>query len=85
MEVSASRPGLFIPLETARGTHWIGRWADLRASLDAVIKRKSCLYRESNPALYRLSCPDSVSKTYIIQLYLNVPKYVRKKMWKYMF
>jgi hypothetical protein len=32
-EWSASRPGRFTP-----GTHWVGGWANLRASLDDVEK-----------------------------------------------
>jgi hypothetical protein len=34
-EWSTSRPGRFTP-----GTHWIGGWVDLRASLDDFEKRK---------------------------------------------
>jgi len=39
-EWSASRPGLFIPIEGAPGTHFIGDWVGPRAGLDAVVKRK---------------------------------------------
>jgi len=35
-----SRPGRFTPGESAPGTQWIGGWVGLRASLDAVAKRK---------------------------------------------
>jgi hypothetical protein len=38
-EWSASRPSRFSPRERASGTHYIG-WVDLRAGLDAVVKRK---------------------------------------------
>jgi hypothetical protein len=39
-EWSASRPCRFTPRERFPGTHWIGGWVDLRASLDDVEKRK---------------------------------------------
>jgi hypothetical protein len=39
-EWSASRPGRFIPRETAPGTHWIGGWVGPRAVLDAAVRRK---------------------------------------------
>jgi hypothetical protein len=39
-EWSASRPGRFTPGERDPGTHWKGGWADPRASLDDVEKRK---------------------------------------------
>jgi hypothetical protein len=39
-EWSASRSGCFIPGERAPGTHWIGDWVGLRASLGTVEKRK---------------------------------------------
>jgi hypothetical protein len=39
-EWSTSRPGRFIPGERAPGTHWIGGWVDLRASLDDLENRK---------------------------------------------
>jgi hypothetical protein len=39
-ERSTSSPGRFIPGERAPGTHWIGGWVDLRASLDDLEKRK---------------------------------------------
>jgi hypothetical protein len=39
-EWSTSRPGRFIPVERAPGTHWIGGWMDLRAGLDDLEKRK---------------------------------------------
>jgi hypothetical protein len=39
-EWSASRPGLFTPRERASGTHWTGGWVGLRASLNAMVKRK---------------------------------------------
>jgi hypothetical protein len=38
-EWSVSRPGCFTPGERAPGTHWIGGWVDLRASLDDVENR----------------------------------------------
>jgi hypothetical protein len=38
------------PKERAPATHWIGGWVDLRAVLDAVVKRKiRSPRRESNP------------------------------------
>jgi hypothetical protein len=37
---SDSRPGRFTHRERAPGTHWIGGWADPRAGLDDVEKRK---------------------------------------------
>jgi hypothetical protein len=40
-EWSASRLGCFIPRERGPSTHWIGGWVGLRASLEAVAKRKS--------------------------------------------
>jgi hypothetical protein len=39
-EWSTSRPGRFTPGERAPGTHWRGRWVDLRAGLDDLEKRK---------------------------------------------
>jgi hypothetical protein len=39
-ELSASRPGRFIPEERAPGSRWIGGWVDPRASLDDVERRK---------------------------------------------
>jgi hypothetical protein len=39
-EGSASCPGRLNPGERAPGTHWIGGWADPRAGLDDVEKRK---------------------------------------------
>jgi hypothetical protein len=49
-ELSASRPGRFTPRERAAGSHWIGGWADPRAGLDTVVKRKiPSPRRESNP------------------------------------
>jgi hypothetical protein len=39
-EWSASRLGRFTPRERAPGTHWIGGWVGLRASLDDMEKRK---------------------------------------------
>jgi hypothetical protein len=39
-EWSTSSSGRFIPGERARGTYWIGGWADPRAGLDEVKKRK---------------------------------------------
>jgi hypothetical protein len=62
-EWSASRPYCFNPGETPLppGTHWVGGWVGVRASLD-VMKDKSFSCRESNPgrlssspSLYRLS------------------------------
>jgi hypothetical protein len=38
IEWSASRPGRFIPEETAPGTLWIGGWVDPRADLDDTEK-----------------------------------------------
>jgi hypothetical protein len=40
-EWSASRPGRFTSGERTPGTHWIGGWVDLKASLDNLEKRKS--------------------------------------------
>jgi hypothetical protein len=37
---TASRPCRFTPGERASGTPWIGGWADSRAGLDDVDKRK---------------------------------------------
>jgi hypothetical protein len=39
-ELSASRPGRFIPGEIAPGAHWIGGWVGPRTGLDDVEKRK---------------------------------------------
>jgi hypothetical protein len=47
-EWSASRPGRFIPGERARGTHWIGGWADARAGLDGLENKISWTYWDSN-------------------------------------
>jgi hypothetical protein len=33
---SASRPGRFIPLERAPGTHWMGGWVGPRTRLEAL-------------------------------------------------
>jgi hypothetical protein len=35
-EWSASPPGRFNPGENAPGTHWVGSWVALRASVDIV-------------------------------------------------
>jgi len=35
----SGHPGHFTPRERALGTHWIGCWVGLRASLDMVVKR----------------------------------------------
>jgi hypothetical protein len=49
-EWSASRPGLFTPIERDPGTQRIGGWVWARAVLDAVVKRKiPSPRRESNP------------------------------------
>jgi hypothetical protein len=49
-EWSASRPHHFTPRETAPGTHWIGGRVEIRAVLDAVVKRKiPSPRRESKP------------------------------------
>jgi hypothetical protein len=49
-EWSASRPGHFIPMESATRTHLIGGWVGPRAVLDTVMKRKiPSPRRESNP------------------------------------
>jgi hypothetical protein len=52
------------PAETAAGTHWIGGWVGLRASLGSMEQRKILPLRESNPShparsppLHRLSYP----------------------------
>jgi hypothetical protein len=39
-ECSASRPGLFTPVERTPATHRIGGWVELRAGLENVKKRK---------------------------------------------
>jgi hypothetical protein len=69
-EWSASRPGRFIPVERALGTHWIGSWVDTRAGLDDLERRKFLtllglelrpLSRpDSSQSLYRLSYSGSV-------------------------
>jgi len=43
-EWSASRADHFIPRERAHCTHWLGGWVVLRASTDAVAKRKKSLH-----------------------------------------
>jgi hypothetical protein len=49
-EWSASHLDRFTSKERAPGTHWIGGWVDLRAVLDAVVKRKiPSPHRKSNP------------------------------------
>jgi hypothetical protein len=49
-EWSASRPGRSTPRERAPRTHWIAGWVDIRAVLEAVVKRKIPSPRqESNP------------------------------------
>jgi len=51
-EWSASLSSLFIPKETAPGTHWVGGWVGSRAVLDVVVKRE--IHRpswESNPRI----------------------------------
>jgi hypothetical protein len=48
-EWSASLSSLFIPKETAPGTHWVGGWVGSRAVLDVVVKRKiPSPHQESN-------------------------------------
>jgi hypothetical protein len=47
-EWSASRPGRFTPGERAAGTHWIGVWADPKAGLDDVEKKKFWNLPDSN-------------------------------------
>jgi hypothetical protein len=52
MEMSGQlhAPGRFTPRERAPGTHLIRGWVDLRAVLDAVVKRKiPSPHRESDP------------------------------------
>jgi hypothetical protein len=49
-----SRPCRFIPWERAPGIRWIGGWVDPRAGPDAVDKRLSYLYRDSNPDSYAI-------------------------------
>jgi hypothetical protein len=39
-EWSASLPNCFTPWERVHGTHWIGGWVGLRASLDDMEKRE---------------------------------------------
>jgi hypothetical protein len=68
-EWSPSRCGRFTPRERAPATHWIGSWADPRAGLDDVKKRKFLtlpglelrpLGRPArNQSLYRLHYLDS--------------------------
>jgi hypothetical protein len=49
-DLSASRPGHFIPRERDPDTPWIGGWLGPRAVLDAVVKRKiPSPRRQSNP------------------------------------
>jgi hypothetical protein len=44
------RSGRFTPREISPGTPWIRGWVDLRAVLDAVVRRKIPGFRrESNP------------------------------------
>jgi hypothetical protein len=38
-ECSASRPGIFTPVERAPSTHWIGGWVSPRTGLDDVEMR----------------------------------------------
>jgi hypothetical protein len=53
-EVSASCLCHFLLGDRISGTYWIGGWVGLRASLDAMEKRKMfCPSQEMNP-----SCPD---------------------------
>jgi hypothetical protein len=71
-EWSASRPGRFTPGERTPGTHWIGGWVDITASLDEL-KRKLLtlpgleLKPLGRPArsqpLYRLRHPGSSTNT----------------------
>jgi hypothetical protein len=78
-EWSASRPCRFTPGGSAPGTHWIGGWVDLRASLDDVEKRKFLTSPgfELRPlgrlarsqSLYRLSYPGSRNSTYVLLNY----------------
>jgi hypothetical protein len=39
-EWSTSSSGCLTPGDRAPGTHWIGRWVDLRAGLDDLEERK---------------------------------------------
>jgi hypothetical protein len=39
-ELSASRPGRFIPRENVSGTHWTGGWVDPTVHLGDVERRK---------------------------------------------
>jgi hypothetical protein len=54
-EMSASRPGRFIPGEISPGTHWMGGWVGFSVGLDSVEQRKNRLLlpeiepRPSNP------------------------------------
>jgi hypothetical protein len=43
-EWPASRPGRFIPGETAAGTHRTGGWMGPKGGLDAVKKNESLVY-----------------------------------------
>jgi hypothetical protein len=47
---SGSHSGPFKPQEKYHDINWIVNWAELKAGLDVVQKRKICYpYRESNP------------------------------------
>jgi hypothetical protein len=94
-EWSASCPGRFIP-----GTHWIGGWVGLRASLDDVEKRKFLtlpgleLRPLSRPAcsqsLYRLRYPGSWNFSTLVTMWSRpsakaVEQYLFSTVWTYGF
>jgi hypothetical protein len=76
-ELLPSSSGRFTPGETARGTHFIGGWVDLRVGVDAVEKRKKFLplpgvepiLSNRCPLLHQLSYAGSLHKT--IRFYIN--------------
>jgi hypothetical protein len=48
---SASSPDRALPPERTPGTHWIGRWVDLRTGLDAEATEKIlCICKGSDPS-----------------------------------
>jgi hypothetical protein len=58
----ASWPGRFTPKERAPGTHWIGGWVDVRAGLDAVVKRQTARQRRE------IQCMCDALITVVLQL-----------------
>jgi hypothetical protein len=68
-EGSASCACYFTLMERAPGTHWMGGWVDLRASLDDVEKRKflTLLGLDLQP----LGCPAHRQSLYRLTLITN--------------